>query len=210
VAKRRGRQAEAARNDLRVLAAARQVFAARGADAPVSAIAECAGVGMGSLYRRYGSKQDLLRQLCLLAMRQSIEAADRALLEADAWQGLTGYVIAAVDQSTGALAPLAGAVETTPEMWECSRHGRDRLERLTALAHDQGTLRADVTALDIAWLIELFGRLGPVRPGTHEHNIRQRLLTVAIDGLRAGNPNPLPGTPPSAAHYEGRWAVNSP
>jgi len=204
----RGRQAEAARNDLTVLAAAREVFAAMGADAPVSAVAARAGVGIGSLYRRYGSKVDLLRHLCLLAMRQSIAAAADALGAADAWAGLTGYIRTAVADGTGALAPLAGAIETTPEMWEASRRGRDLLAELVRRAHQSGALRADVTPLDIAHLVEMFGRLGPVRSGTEEDAVRLRLLAIALDGLRAGQASEaLPEPAPSAAHYEGRWAA---
>ena len=207
---RRGRQAEAARNDQLVLQAAREVFAAQGAQAPVSAVAERAGVGVGSLYRRYGSKDDLLRYLCMLAMRQTIDVAETALANADAWEGLAGYVRDAVALGTGALAPLAGAIETTPDMWETSRRGRDLLGQLVARAHEQGSLRRDATALDIAWLVEMFGRFGPATQGTEEHAIRQRLLAIALDGLRSGAAGTggaaLPGTPPTAAHYEGRWA----
>lgn len=209
---RRGRQAEAARNDLILLAAAREVFAALGADAPVSAVAERAGVGIGSLYRRYGSKDDLLRHLCLLAMRQAVSAAADALAVADPWAGLTGYIRTAVAQGTGALAPLAGAIDTTPEMWEVSRRGRELVASLVERAKDAGALRADVTPLDIAHLVEMFGRLGPVRPETEEYVIRQRLLAIALDGLRAEQSAPplpgssLPGPPPTIEHYEGRWA----
>jgi AcrR family transcriptional regulator len=203
---RRGRQAEAARNDLVVLAAAREVFAAMGAQAPVSAVAERAGVGIGSLYRRYGSKDDLLRHLCLLAMQQSIAAAQDALAAADPWQGLTDYIRASVALGTGALAPLAGAIETTAEMRVASRRGRELLGELVSRAQTCGMLRADVTALDVAHLIEMFGRAGPVAAGTEEHAIRQRLLAIALDGLRGGRAAaPLPGPPPSEAHYVGRW-----
>lgn len=65
-----------------------------------------------------------------------------------------------------------------------------------------------MTPLDIAHLIELFGRLGPVRSGTAEDAVRLRLIAIAIDGLRAGPATEaLPGPAPSAAHYEGRWAT---
>ena len=205
----RGRQAEAERNDRRVLDAAREVFAEHGADATVAAIAERAGVGMGSLYRRYGSKADLLRQLCIQAMEQSIEAAQAALAATDAWTGLVSYVRACVSQGTGALAPLAGSIQTTPQMWETSRHGRDLLDRLVSRAHRQGSLRADATALDIAWLIEAFGRHGPAAPGTEDHAVRQRLLALTLDGLRNREAEPLPGPPPSAQHYEQRWNPRS-
>jgi AcrR family transcriptional regulator len=203
---RRGRQAEAQRNDRRVLDAAREVFAAYGADAPVSAVAERAGVGMGTLYRRYGSKADLLRRLCMLAMEQAIEAAEAGLAAEDAWAGLAGYVRACVGFGSGALAPLAGTIETTPQMWEISRRGRRLLDELVARARRDGGLRADVTALDIAWLIELFGRTGPAWPQPGDTTVRDRLLAIALAGLRSAGAEPLPGRPPGARQYERRWA----
>jgi len=112
----RGRQAEARRNDLAVLDAARDVFAAQGAGAPISAVAASAGVGMGTLYRRYGSKTELLQRLCVLAMEQAIEAADEALQAGDPWAGLCGYIQACVEMRSGALASLAqeASVLTSP------------------------------------------------------------------------------------------------
>lgn len=202
---RRGRQAEAERNDQRVLEAAREVFAALGADAPVSAVAERAGVGMGSLYRRFGSKDELLRHLCTLAMQQTIEAAVAGLADPDAWEGLAGYVRACVEFGSGALGALAGTIETTPQMWEISRRGRDLLEKLVGRARREGELRGDVTALDIAWLIELFGRHGPAWPGGGDSTVRQRLPAIALDGLRAAGGDPLPGPAPSQEQYERRW-----
>src|ERR1700694_774718 len=107
----RGRQAEAARNNRCVLEAEREVFATRGFEAPVSAVAARAGVGMGSLYRRYGSKTDLLQRLCVLGMQESIAAAETALAADDAWVGLAGYIRECVGFGSGALAPLAGRIE---------------------------------------------------------------------------------------------------
>ena len=208
--RRRGRQAEAERNDRLVLEAAREVFATRGGDAQVSAVAELAGVGMGSLYRRYGSKTELLQHLCMLAMEQSIEAAEAALARDDAWSGLAGYVRACVAFGSGALAPLAGTIETTPRMWEASKRGRKLLDQLVARAHREGALRPDVTSLDVAWLIELFGRHGPARAGAEDAGVRQRLLAIALDELRAPGADPLPGPPPSARHYEARWKLAEP
>src|SRR5215470_19403714 len=111
-----GRQAEARRNDLAVLDAARDVFAAQGADAPISAVAGRAGVGMGTLYRRYGSKTELLQRLCVLAMEQALDAARTALQEEDPWTGLADYICACVEMRSGALAALAGQVEATDGM----------------------------------------------------------------------------------------------
>lgn len=104
---------EAARNDRLLLDAAREVFATKGFDAPVAAIAERAGVGIGSLYRRYATKRDLLQHLCVLAMEQGVEAAERGLADDDAWAGLAGYIRDCVAFGTGALAPLAGSRPAT-------------------------------------------------------------------------------------------------
>jgi AcrR family transcriptional regulator len=202
---RRGRQAEAERNDRLVLTAARAVVARYGPDASVAAIAELAGVGIGSLYRRYGSKANLLRQLCTLAMQDTIRSAQDALAEADPWTGLAGYIQQCVAQRTGTLGALAGSIETTSEMWAISKRSRDLLDRLVTRARRTGALRPDVTALDIAWLIEALGRSGPAEPTAADEIVKRRLTAIAIDGLRAGQAGHLPGPVPSARHYEQRW-----
>lgn len=206
--RKRGRQAEAARNDRLVLDAAREVFATEGFDAPVSAVAERAGVGIGSLYRRYGTKEELLQRLCTLAMEQTIEAAEAGLRAEDPWQGLTGYIRESIAFGSGALAPLAGTFETTPDMWETSRRGRELVEELVGRAGD--VLRPDVTSLDIALLIEQFSRRSSTEHADEEDNTRRRLMAIALDGLRARDAGPLPGRPPDQARYEARWAGRSP
>ena len=217
-----GRQAEARRNDLVVLEAARDVFTAQGAAAPVSAVAERAGVGMGTLYRRYGSKTELLQRLCVLAMQQALVAADEALAAADPWAGLAGYVRACVGLRSGALASLAGQIETTAEMRETARRSMARTAEIVARARENGSLRADATALDVTWLIEQFSRRAPdpVDPD-EERNVRARLVAIALDGLRAQDGprahnggqtqtrQALPGRPPSRARYVRRWVARS-
>jgi AcrR family transcriptional regulator len=205
-----GRQAEARRNDLVVLEAARDVFAAQGADAPISAVAERAGVGMGTLYRRYGSKTELLQRLCVLAMDQALAAAGDALAASDPWDGLCGYVRACVELRSGALAALAGQIGTTAEMRGTARRSMARLAEIVARAHAGGRLREDVTALDVSWLIEQFSRRPPDRlDPAEERNVRSRLLAIALDGLRARPGEPLPGRPPSRRHYVNRWSPQS-
>lgn len=211
-----GRQAEARRNDLIVLEAARDVFTAQGAGAPVSAVAERAGVGMGTLYRRYGSKTELLQRLCVLAMEQVLAAADDALAAADPWQGLSGYIRTCVELRGGALAALAGQIETTAEMRSTARRSMARVAEIVARAQADGSLRADVTALDISWLIEQFSRRPPGRiTEAEERNVRSRLVAIALDGLRAGpvpasgRPGTLPGHPPRRDHYVNRWSPGS-
>lgn len=111
---------------------------------------------------------------------------------------------------SGALAPLAGTVETTPEMWEISPYSRNLMEELVARARGEGGLRPDITALDILWLIEQLGSRCGTRQSAEDDNIRQWLVAVALAGLRARGDDPLPGTSPSAQAYEGRWRYAGP
>jgi len=203
----RGRQAEARRNDLAVLEAARDVFAREGFDAPVSAVARTAGVGMGTLYRRYGSKTALLQRLCVLAMRQSAAAAARGLAAEDPWIGLASYVRECVELRAGALAGLAGQIPVTEEMAQVAVHGQRLAADLVGRAQAAGTLRADVTPVDVAWLVEQFSRRSPARDDpAQERVVRARLLAIALDGLRARpGLTMLPGPAPGARAYADRW-----
>src|ERR1700751_6113516 len=83
-----GRQAEAARNDQRILESARAVFVAD-PGAPITAVAKHAGVGISALYTRYGSKEELLRTLCtdglLIVIDQTEAALERIRQGEDHW-----------------------------------------------------------------------------------------------------------------------------
>src|SRR3712207_5942213 len=94
--RRMSRRAEAERNDERILASARVVFIADPA-APISAVAEHAGVGIGALYRRYPSKEELLRTICADGLARFIAAAEAALLDdGDPWQAFAAFMRACV------------------------------------------------------------------------------------------------------------------
>src|SRR3954447_11236341 len=80
-----GRRAQARRNDPRIRTAAREVFTAD-PDAPMSAVAARAGVGISALYRRYASKEDLLRQVARDGLAVYLEVAEAAVADdRDAW-----------------------------------------------------------------------------------------------------------------------------
>src|SRR6266699_3695278 len=115
-----GRRAQAARNDQLILDSARAVFVAD-PTAPISAVAEHAGVGISALYRRYASKEELLRQLNLDGLQRYIAVTERALAELNAgtaaWAAFTGFMEGIVAEDTSSLTlKLAGTFTPTPEL----------------------------------------------------------------------------------------------
>lgn len=207
---KKGRQAEAARNDLKVLDAAREVFAAQGWEAPVSAIADRAGVGMGSLYRRYGSKTELLQYLCVLSMRQVIDAAESALAIEDPWNGMAGYIRACVGLGAGAFAPLAGTIEVTSEMLTTAKRSNELLRDILARAQRSGQARPDITSADIWGLIEQFSRRSANPHAPDDPGTRARLLAIALDGLRPQGDTCLRGTIPDPHATARKWTSPPP
>jgi AcrR family transcriptional regulator len=209
------RRADAQRNDRALLQAAREVLAADGAHASVAAIAARAGVGIGSLYRRYRSKDELFQHLSVVALDQWLQAAQEGLAHPDPWEGLANYITTGIDIGPGSLGPIAGTIEVTEEMAARSRQGDEAVEALVARAHTAGVLRPDATAVDISLLIEQLSRSPLVeqlqRQGRADLteaalNARNRLVAIALDGLRAPAPAPLPGSAPSDLLFTERWA----
>ncbi|MEX2447024.1 MAG: TetR/AcrR family transcriptional regulator [Dehalococcoidia bacterium] len=222
------RSAPRAHNDRALLQAARAVVAEDGAHASVAAIAARAGVGVGTLYRRYRAKEQLFQHLCILALNDYLRVAEEGLAHDDPWEGFVHYATHAVMAGTGALGAIAGTIEITDEMSTASARGDAIAEDLIRRAHDAGVLRTDAGAVDIALLIERLGRSPLVEQLTKqgrtdmveaaEHDRRRRRYT---DRRRPQVAEPLeravPGVasswrrPPSwgrwlRAYSHGRWA----
>jgi AcrR family transcriptional regulator len=200
-----GRRAEAARNDRRILEAAREVFVAD-PSAPIAAVAARAGVGIGALYRRYGSKEELLRRLCAEGQRQYIAEVEAALAqEGDPWPAFTSFMRRIVDADTHSLViRLAGAFTPTDEMYRNGRRAEELSVQLFERTRDAGAIRPDVEAVDIALLFE---QLAAVRVAdeARTRKLRHRYLALVLDALRNSSGSPLPGPPPSWEEIGRRW-----
>lgn len=200
-----GRQAEAARNDRRILDAAREVFVAD-PGAPIAAVAARAGVGIGALYRRYGSKEELMRRLCAEGQRQYIAEAEAALAdEGDPWAAFTAFMRRIVDADTHSLVlRLAGTFAPTDEMYQNGQRAEDLNVQLLERTRTAGAIRPDVEPVDIALLFE---QLAAVRVADRERTrqLRRRYLALLLDALHAPVGSPLPGPPPSWEEIGQRW-----
>ena len=200
-----GRRAQAARNDERILDAAREVFVAD-PGAPIAAVARRAGVGISALYRRYASKEELLRQLSSEGLRRYIATAEAALAdEGDPWVVFTDFMRRIVDADTHSLVlRLAGNFTPTEELYRDGRKARELNERLFERTRTAGAIRPDIEVVDIALLFE---QLAAVRVVDEERTrrLRRRYLALVLDALRAPSGSPLPGPPPSWEEIGQRW-----
>ncbi|GAA3792179.1 MULTISPECIES: TetR/AcrR family transcriptional regulator [Amycolatopsis] len=188
-----GRRAEAERNDVTVLAAARDVFIEHGWDAPVSAVAARAGVGMGSIYRRYPSKTDLLREMCLGAMRRATEEARAARdEEPDGWSALRRFMRCMVEARSCSLFVLIGNSVDGGEIAEAVAGLRAEMDALVDAAHRQGALRDGVTSADIYLLLTQL-RSAPSIDAARAGELQLRFLDVILDGLAAPGATTLTG-----------------
>ena len=201
----RGRQAQAAQNDQLILEAAQEVFLAD-PTAPISAVAERAGVGIGALYHRYASKEDLLRTLCRNGQEIYLAEIRQALASGAApWEAFTGFLRRIVAANTSGLTVrLAGTFVPTDEMMTMAEEMRLLGDELFERARATGLLRDDVTFLDIGFLLELLAE-AKLGDAGRTAELRQRHLAVIIDGLRSGQHSPLPGKPPTWQEQTERW-----
>jgi AcrR family transcriptional regulator len=200
-----GRQAEASRNDALVLDAARAVLTAD-PDAAMADIARRAGVGIGTLYRRYPSKEALVLHLCQDGMERLEAVAQTALeREGDPWDVFCAFMEDGLAAGAGSLgAALAGTFTPSKELLAAARSLHRAVQEVIARAHVAGALREDVTQEDINLLFE---QLRAVRLGDEERTaaLQRRYLALILQGLRAPGAAPLPGAAPSWMEIQQRW-----
>jgi AcrR family transcriptional regulator len=204
-----GRRAEAARNDRKILEAAREVFV-KDPEAPISKVAERAGVGIGALYRRYASKEELLRRLCSEGLRRYIAEAEAALAdEDDPWAAFAAFMRRIVDADTHSLTlRLAGTFTPTEELNREAARAQELNVRLFERTKAAGAIRPGIEVVDISLLFE---QLAAVRIGDEERTrqLRRRYLALLLDALRVPSESPLPGPPPIWEEISRRWENQS-
>lgn len=197
-----GRKAQAARNDGLILEAARAVFLAD-ANAPIAAVAERAGVGISALYRRYPSKEVLLRTLCHEGLRRYIAEADVALEDSDGWQGLVGFLERVVDADVHSLTVhLAGTFTPDESMLPDVLRSGELTTELVRRAHATGRLHPEVNPQDLGLLLEACAAITLPDPA-RTAQLRRRTLALLVAGLAADGK--LPGPPPQDGEFAWRW-----
>lgn len=174
-------RADAVRNREKVLRAARDAFAESGYGVPLDEIAARAGVGPGTVYRHFPSKEELFEAVAAVRVRDLIDDARGRSGDADPGQAFFGFL--------GLIRQEAVAKRDLPEAIAIAGPLRDDLhaafDTLLLRAQQVGAVRPEITTPDIIILLKgLLRSINDAPPGVASQDLAGRLLTVVTDGLR--------------------------
>jgi AcrR family transcriptional regulator len=190
-------RSDARRNRDRLVGSARELFASEGLDVPVEEITRRAGVGMGTLYRHFPTKEDLIDAVLEDAFGELVGAAEQATANEDAWAGLKSFLERVL--------ALHATNRGLKDVLATRHHGRRRAEamrtRIRPLlrvmierAQAQGTLRSDFTTEDLPLVFWTADRVIDATAAIAPDYWR-RYLGLLLDGLRADAATPLEQPP---------------
>ena len=178
----RPKRADARRNYEKVLAAAREAFAEGGESTALEEIARRAGVGIGTLYRHFPSRQALLEALYVDEVEEVCRSAAR-LDDADPWEALNGWFerfIGYIATKQALAAELLKYVDRDAQLFKTSRAALFNAgEPLLTRAQEAGVVRPDVDIAEVIQMVIGIGKIPASDPRQTQH-----ILRVALDGLR--------------------------
>jgi AcrR family transcriptional regulator len=187
---------DAERNRQRILEAASAAFNERGLEVSLDEIARYAGVGVGTVYRRFRTKEERVEALFLERLDSVAALADDAFEAADPWSGLVSFMERMAELMAGDLG--------LRQMLIFATYGRDLVaiarqrnaplvERLVQRAQAAGQLRADVRPTDIPFIVFMLTEATHLVDAANP-DIWRRYLTLILDGMRSSREGvtPLP------------------
>lgn len=182
----RGLRKDAERNRRRVLEAARELFAARGLEATLNDVAHHAGVGVGTVYRRFATKEELLDAIFEDAIDQVVGLAETALQQEHSWDGFVWFVehLCELTATDRGLREMVYSTAYGGYGVECARlRLSPHMSKLVERARDDGYLRPDVEPTDMPILGMLAGTVSEWA-GHVDPELWRRYVALLLDGMR--------------------------
>jgi AcrR family transcriptional regulator len=178
----RPKRADALRNYEKLLTAARETFAELGTEASLEEIARRAGVGIGTLYRNFPTRQALLEAVYIDEVEEMARAAED-VAELEPWEALTTWLRQYVGfaQTKRALAEqMMATVDKDAEVFLACRTALTTAgDKLLSRAQEAGVVRPDTSFADVGRMV---GGIAGIQTADREQI--ERILDVALDGLR--------------------------
>lgn len=188
----KGQRRHARRNHELLVAAAREVFAERGVEASLEEIARRAGVGVGTLYRHFATREALVEAIFERRIGELVAIAQAAAAEPDGWQALVRFLDQTLELQASDRVLKDALMHYPPgagHLVSAREEMRQLFEQVLERAREQGRLRGDFTFADLTLL---FWSFTPLIDATSEvaPNARRRHLHWLLDGLRAESATP--------------------
>lgn len=198
------RRSDARRNRHTILTAAFKVFSELGVDAQMVDVAREAGLGVGTVYRNFASKEALVNALLLDRLEGATHVATKAAAEPDAWQALielmNGITVRQLENRVLSQF-LGGRIAGSEELQRQRDVVYGVLNKIVIRAKRAGHLRKDVNISDIRLIMTSIAQLS-----ASDSKVAQRLVKrhigILLDGLRTDQPSSLPGPKVSLAESE--------
>jgi AcrR family transcriptional regulator len=186
-------RADARRNRQAVIAAAKKLFADQGLDAQMPDVAKAAKVGVGTVYRHFQTKDDLIAALVAERFQRLADKARECLETREAWEGIADFIrfSAQIQADDRGLCEVMGS---RPELMDTAARAAglaDLCERLVKRAQRSGELRRDLAWEDIPMIACGLGRITQATAGPATGRW-PRLVEIILDGLRAPGSAKLP------------------
>jgi AcrR family transcriptional regulator len=181
------RRADAQRNRARLLAAAEAIFATKGVTASTEEIAQAAGVGIGTVFRHFPTKEALLEAVFVASLERLAARAEELATAPDPAAAFCDFFTEVVDQARSKTA-LAEAltdagIDLEHTMVDVKTSLRSALEALLSRAQHTGAIRADIGVTELLALLLGASRAAQQMEGNRE--LQVRTVQVILDGLRA-------------------------
>jgi AcrR family transcriptional regulator len=185
-------RADAERNRAKILDAAARVFAEQGLDATLDEVAEAAGVGVGTVYRRFADKEALIGALFDHGVDEIADLAARAHEMKDSWEGLVWFLEQALERQCrdrGLREVVAASSYAESRLDEAKCRIVPTLRRLIERAQSDGYVRDDVVSADFAIFEMMISSMGNK---THAlaPDLWRRYLRIILDGVVVSRERP--------------------
>ncbi|WP_396930824.1 TetR/AcrR family transcriptional regulator [Mycolicibacterium sp.] len=191
----RGLRKDAERNRQRIIEAARELFAVRGLEATLNDVAHHAGVGVGTVYRRFATKEELLDAIFEDGIDQVVCLAESAAQQSNSWDGFVWFVeqLCELTATDRGLRQMVYSSAYGGYGVECARlRLTPPISKLVERARDDGHLRRDAGPTDMPILGMLAGTVSEWA-GHVEPELWRRYVALLLEGMRnRDGQQPLP------------------
>lgn len=197
-----------------ILAAAETYYSTHDVDPTMAELAQLAGVGSATLYRRFPSIDDLVPELYARVMAHLQPVAEVVAAQPTGWDGIVALTRGIVEtlQEHPSIPRLNRRMVAVDDDHRFAGEWQQQLDDLVRFAQAEGSLRTDVNANDVTFAAFRIGSYSNLPPSERDR-VLWRQLGIVLDGLRAeGSRAPLPGTPitPDELHEIFRHEVANP